>query len=95
MNKSTLLWQFKLWLKRTYKNNFKINFCCKKLIVYDENAISGGIFPVIQKILNEYNVKRELIPLCSPDKQIFKYLQSREAILKILGLTKSDLNKII
>jgi transketolase len=74
-----------------------INICkkYKKLIVYDENAISGGIFPVIQKILNEYNVKRELIPLCSPDKQIFKYSQSREAILKILGLTKSDLNKII
>ena len=73
-----------------------INICkkYKKLIVYDENTISGGILPVIQNILIKHNLKKELIPLCSPDMQLFKYFQSRDKMLKILGLTKSDLNKI-
>lgn len=83
-------------IKNFNKKKF-INICkkYKKLIVYDENSISGGIFPVIKKILTEYNVKIKLISLCSPDEQIFKYSQSREAFLKILGLTRNDLNKII
>lgn len=82
------------------KNFNKIKFVnilkkYKKIIVYDENAISGGISPVIQKILIEYNIKSELVFLCSSDKQLFKYSQSRDSILKILGLTKNHLNKII
>ena len=82
------------------KNFNKIKFVnilkkYKKIIVYDENAISGGISPVIQKILTEYNIKSELVFLCSSDKQLFKYSQSRDSILKILGLTKNHLNKII
>ena len=74
-----------------------INVCkkYKKLIVYDESSISGGILPIIQKILIEYNIKKELFYLCSPDKQLFKYSQSRNLILKIIGLTKNHLNKII
>jgi transketolase len=83
-------------LKNFNKIKF-INICkkYKKLIVYDENTISGGILPIIQQILTEYDVKNELIFLCSPDKQLFKYSQSRESILEVLGLTKNHLNKII
>lgn len=83
-------------LKNFNKIKF-INICkkYKKLIVYDENTISGGILPIIQQILTEYDVKNELIFLCSPDKQLFKYSQSRESILEVLELTKNHLNKII
>ena len=65
----------------------------KKIIIYDESTISGGISPILINLFNKYNIKTKVKILASPDKQLFKYSLERLEILKFLKLNKSNLKK--
>ncbi len=67
----------------------------KKIIIYDENTISGGITPILMKLFNKYGLTKKIKVLASPDKQLFKYSVDRETLLKYLKIDKSNLKKLI
>ena len=63
----------------------------KKIIIYDESTISGGISPILINLFNKYEIKTKIKILASPDVQLFKYSLKRVDILKYLKIYKSDL----
>jgi transketolase len=67
----------------------------KKIIIYDESTISGGITPIILNVLNNLDLKKKVKILASPDKQLFRYSLIRDDILKHLKIDKSYLEKLI
>jgi transketolase len=85
------LFKFKNFNKKKF-----VNICSryKKIIIYDENTISGGIAPIIENVFRKYKFNNNIFYLCSPDKQLFKYGMTRDEILKITKISKKDLNKI-
>jgi len=85
------LFKFKNFNKKKFTN---ICSRYKKIIIYDESTISGGIAPIIENIFRKYKFNNNIFYLCSPDKQLFKYKMTRDEILKITKISKKDLNKI-
>jgi transketolase len=83
-------------MKNFNKKKF-INVCKKynEIIIYDESSIDGGITPIIQNVFAKFSLKKVLKYLCSPQRQIFKYSQSREKILSMLKITKNNLARIL
>lgn len=83
-------------IKNFNKKGF-LNLCKKydKIIIYDESTMHGGITPIIQNLFLHHNLKKDITYLCSPDRQVFKYAQTREKILEILKISKQHLSKII
>lgn len=83
-------------MKNFNKKKF-INVCKKynEIIIYDESSIDGGITPIIQNLFAKFSLKKVLKYLCSPQRQIFKYSQSREKILSMLKITKNNLARIL
>lgn len=83
-------------MKNFNKKKF-INVCKKynEIIIYDESSTNGGIAPIIQNTFAKFSLKKELKYLCSPERQIFKYSQSREKILSIVKITKNNLARIL
>ncbi len=67
----------------------------KKIIIYDENTKLGGISPILMAFLNKYNLAINVQILASPDKQTFKYSLERNKILKLLGIYKTDLERLL
>lgn len=67
----------------------------KKILIYDENTYFGGISSIINKILLEHKLDfvKILYLTCTEDKQIFKYNQSRDALLNYLNLDERELNR--
>ena len=65
----------------------------KKIIIYDESTISGGISPILINLFNKYDIKTKVQILASPDVQLFKYSLDKLDILKYLKIYKSDLRK--
>ena len=67
----------------------------KKIFVYDESTIDGGITNIILKLIKDhYDIKKVKI-MCCPDGQIFRYSQNRERIHKLLKIDKKSLEKFI
>jgi transketolase len=83
-------------MKNFNKKKF-INVCKKynEIIIYDESSIDGGIAPIIQNVFAKFSLKTVLKYLCSPQRQIFKYSQSREKMLSMLKITKNNLARIL
>lgn len=54
----------------------------KQIIVYDESAKSGGIFPIINNLISLSKVNIKLNHLTASDKQLFIYNLSRDEIIK-------------
>lgn len=83
-------------MKNFNKKKF-INVCKKynEIIIYDESSIDGGITPIIQNVFAKFSLKKVLKCLCSPQRQIFKYSQSREKMLSMLKITKNNLARIL
>ena len=67
----------------------------KKILIYDENTFSGGISPIISFFFLKNKITRQTFFLTSPDKQIFRYSNNREKLIKEIGLSKEDLIKKI
>lgn len=65
----------------------------KKIIIYDESTISGGISPILISLFNKYDIRIKVQILASPDIQLFKYSLERLDILKHLKIYKSNLRK--
>lgn len=65
----------------------------KKIIIYDESTICGGISPILINLFNKYSIKTKVKILASPDNQLFKYSLERLEILKYLKIYKSNLRK--
>tara|TARA_Y100001970_G_scaffold294251_1_gene449170 strand:+ start:9528 stop:10436 length:909 start_codon:yes stop_codon:yes gene_type:complete len=84
--------KFKNFNEIKFINNIKKY---KKIIIYDENTISGGITPIVMKIFNKYNLLKNIKVLASPDEQLFKYSLYREELLKYLKIDKHCLRKLI
>jgi transketolase len=66
-----------------------------KVIVYDENTVTGGIIPIINNIYIYYRLKNKISYLCAPNKQLFKYQMTRDQMFEMLKISKRYLNKII
>ena len=65
----------------------------KKIIIYDESTVSGGIAPILINLFNKYDIKTKVQILASPDVQLFKYSLERLDILKYLRIYKTNLRK--
>lgn len=67
----------------------------KNIIIFDENSKNGGIAAILANIFIENSLHLNVKILASKDIQSFFYSQTREDILKQLGLNKEKLKKII
>ena len=67
----------------------------KNIIIFDENSKNGGIAAILSNIFIENSLHLKVKILASEDIQSFFYSQTREDILKRLGLNKEKLKKII
>ncbi len=67
----------------------------KKIIIYDECTLLGGITPIILGYLTKNKLKLNIITLTSPDKQVFKYSLDRYSLLEELKISPKYLRKLI
>ena len=88
------LLRLKNFNKKKFINILKKN---KKILIYDENTFYGGISPIINKIIIDYNLigKKIYYLTCPEDKQIFRYNTERNKILDDLGIGEIGLSKKI
>lgn len=82
------IFRFKKFDEKKFVNNIKIY---SKITIFDENTYSGGITPIIQKIIIKYKLDIKINFLTLPDEQIFVYSNTREQMLKKFGLTEKNL----
>ena len=75
-------------LKKFLKELKKYN----KIIIYDENSESGGIVPIVCKIMLLNGLNKKIKILTSKDKQIFFYSQDRKTMLQRENI---DANKLL
>ena len=67
-----------------------------KILIYDENTLSGGISPILNTFFLENTLtKKDYTYLTVPENQIFKYYQNRDEMHKILGIDSVSLKKKI
>ena len=67
----------------------------KKIFVYDESTIDGGITNIILKLIKDHCDIKKVKIMCCPDGQLFRYSQNRERIHKLLKIDKKSLEKFI
>lgn len=67
----------------------------KKIIIYDESSINGGITPVINNLILKKKLKLNITSLASSDNQIFFYSKDRSNIIKKIKIEKSNLKNLI
>tara|TARA_B100000900_G_scaffold370373_1_gene348839 strand:- start:3502 stop:4428 length:927 start_codon:yes stop_codon:yes gene_type:complete len=66
----------------------------KKILIYDENTISGGISFILNTFFLENGIiKKTYAYLTAPENQTFKYYQDRNIIHKNLGIDSASFKK--
>lgn len=86
------LFKFKNFAKKKFINTIK-NY--KKIIIYDESSINGGITAILSNFFIENKLNLKVKVLASKDVQSFYYSQIRNDVLRKFNISKNSLIKTI
>tara|TARA_B100000575_G_C22993228_1_gene572604 strand:- start:50 stop:970 length:921 start_codon:yes stop_codon:yes gene_type:complete len=84
--------KFKNYDKQKFLNEIKKY---KNILIYDESSKSGGISPILSKLILQKQIKSKIYFLTSEDSQSFFYTQNRNDYYRYLNIDDKSLYNLI